>query len=486
MKRLNRRLLVGMVARTSAAFVFLCALCGGAHATLFYTNNTSPGGLNVIDIGATETVITTLPVPANEGVAVSPDGSKVIAVGTSGSVSMLSIVDGSTNALVSQLSLTAAAVPGLALSPDGKLAFLLQAFDDGTNHIAVVDLMSNTQVKDQQLSLIGNAIGMAMSSDGMRLFVLDSLGPTQVLDTTSFSVLASIAPPTAGVQRVATSPTLSSAYVLDGTGGSVQVIDTTTYAAQNVALPAVGTGNNIAVSPDGKTVYLTGYNSYSILDTTSFSVVRTAIPTGSNPQAIPNAITVAFTPDGKSAYVLVLDFQPRQLPAGRLLVIDTATNTFGATIPLPSYGSFLATASGRLPAVTTPFAKYTPQLFVAPKLNAYSVAASFTLGTSSQPLNPTTQTLTLTIGALTVTVPAGSIIQPSRKIGLYTYDGAVNGEKFGLVLTGQKNGPWGIVAVGSHAFTSSTAPVPVNLTIGTSSGTATIRPVVAAQVLNLK
>jgi DNA-binding beta-propeller fold protein YncE len=485
MKRVNSHFLASVVTQTSAVFALLFTQCGGAQATVLYTDNVPTDGLNVINSGASQTLITTLQTPAGEGIAVSPDGSEVVTVGISGNAApILSVTNGSTSALVSQLSLTSAAVSGLVLSPDGKRAFVLQTFDDGTNHIIVVDLTSNTRVKDQQLSLIGNAMGMAITSDGTKLFVLDNSGPTQVLDTTSLAVLASIAPPAGGVYRVATSPTMGSAYVLDGTGGFVQVINTATYAVQTISLPASG-ANNVAVSPNGKTLYLTSSGSYAMVDTTSFAVTKVALPNGLN-QAIPNALTVAFTPDGKSAYFLASYFQPRQPVTAQLLVVDTATNAIETTIALPGYANYLATASGILPVATTPFAKYTPQLLVAPKLNAYSMAASFTLGTSSQPLSPTTQTLTLTIGTLTVTVPAGAIVQPSPKLGLYTYDGVINGEKFGLVLTGQKNGPWGIVAVGSHAFTSSTAPLPVNLTIGTSSGTATIRPVVAAQVMSLK
>jgi DNA-binding beta-propeller fold protein YncE len=84
-----------------------------------------------------------------------------------------------------------------------------------------------------------------------------------------------------------------------------------------------------------------------MVDTTSFAVTKVALPNGLN-QAIPNALTVAFTPDGKSAYFLASYFQPRQPVTAQLLVVDTATNAIETTISLPGYANFLATASGIL------------------------------------------------------------------------------------------------------------------------------------------
>jgi YVTN family beta-propeller protein len=113
----------------------------------------------------------------------------------------------------------------------------------------------------------------------------------------------------------------------DGTvNGTVSVIDTATTPPSVVA--TVGMGNEpagVAVTPDGKQVYVTNFNSntVSVIDTASNIVVAT-VGVGLGP------VGVAITPDGKHAYVTNNFFN------FSVSVIDTTTTppSVVATVPV--------------------------------------------------------------------------------------------------------------------------------------------------------
>ena len=78
----------------------------------------------------------------------------------------------------------------------------------------------------------------------------------------------------------------------------------------------------VAITPDGNRAYVTspGEGTVSVIDTATNTVVAT-IPVGVGP------IGVAITPDGTRAYVTNGD-------SNTVSVIDTATNTLVATVPV--------------------------------------------------------------------------------------------------------------------------------------------------------
>jgi YVTN family beta-propeller protein len=112
------------------------------------------------------------------------------------------------------------------------------------------------------------------------------------------------------------------AYVVNA-GSSVSVIDIGT----NTVVATVPVGNapsGVAVTPDGKHVYVTsdGFNNVSVIDTASDTVVATVTP-------VDEPFGVAITPDGQHAYVANFN-------SNSVAVIDTATNTVVATVPVGS------------------------------------------------------------------------------------------------------------------------------------------------------
>lgn len=124
---------------------------------------------------------------------------------------------------------------------------------------------------------------------------------------------------------IAITPDGKTAYVSTITQG-VKVIDILTNAV--IATIPVGTAPfGVAITPDGTKVFVAniGGASVSVIDTSTNTVVAT-IPISGDPAA------VAITPDGTTAYVSV------NSPASSVVPINVATNTTGTPILLG--GSF--------------------------------------------------------------------------------------------------------------------------------------------------
>jgi outer membrane autotransporter protein len=97
---------------------------------------------------------------------------------------------------------------------------------------------------------------------------------------------------------------------------TVSVIDVATNSA--TALIPLGAGNEpfgVAVTPDGRSVYITNFatNTVSVIATATNTVIVSSIPVGISPEG------VAITPDGRFAYVA-------NFGSGTVSVINTATN----------------------------------------------------------------------------------------------------------------------------------------------------------------
>jgi YVTN family beta-propeller protein len=98
----------------------------------------------------------------------------------------------------------------------------------------------------------------------------------------------------------------------------IVVIGVLMWTRGTTAIPVGDEPHSVAITPDGRRIYVTNYASgnVSVIDTNSNSVITT-IPVGDRPEA------VAITPDGH-AYITTFDL---------LVVIDTTSNTITTTIP---------------------------------------------------------------------------------------------------------------------------------------------------------
>ena len=131
-------------------------------------------------------------------------------------------------------------------------------------------------------------------------FVAGSGSPTRTsltpVDTSSNTAEPSFSGGTDPV-AVAISPNGSVAYVVNQSGSdSVSEISTATDSTIGSPIPVGSTPDNIALSPDGATAYVTDYGSDSVtaFSTTNPTAAATAIPVGHQPDDV--AITPTAPP----------------------------------------------------------------------------------------------------------------------------------------------------------------------------------------------
>ncbi|WP_224102187.1 hypothetical protein [Paraburkholderia caribensis] len=126
-----------------------------------------------------------------------------------------------------------------------------------------------------------------------------------------------------------------------------------------------------------------------------------------------------------------------------------------------------------------PFSRFGAALYLAPKVSAFAVAETFTLGERSAALNPTTQKVTLRIGALTLNLPAGSFAEdgPPRK-GSYVFRGAANGVNLYVSISPTRvPKTYLLFAIGAgYIFQSGLTSMPVGLNIGENAGNLEVKP----------
>jgi hypothetical protein len=109
-------------------------------------------------------------------------------------------------------------------------------------------------------------------------------------------------------------------------------------------------------------------------------------------------------------------------------------------------------------------------LYFTPNQYGFALSSNFTLGSTSNGINPVTEAVTLQIGTFTITIPPGSFQEPSP--GDWTFVGVINGVTLQVViqLRAPKQYIFGVNAQKIN-LTGTQTPVTVTLTIGDDSGT---------------
>jgi YVTN family beta-propeller protein len=137
---------------------------------------------------------------------------------------------------------------------------------------------------------------------------------------------------------LAITPDGKTVYVTSNSGNSVTPIDTATNTAE-APIAIGGSPNGIAVSPDGRTVYVTSANAHSV------TPIDTATKLAGPAITVDQPTNIAIAPDGRTAYVL---------SAGNTLLtpIDLTKDTTRPPIALSHKGQAVAiTPDGRLALV---------------------------------------------------------------------------------------------------------------------------------------
>jgi hypothetical protein len=126
---------------------------------------------------------------------------------------------------------------------------------------------------------------------------------------------------------------------------------------------------------------------------------------------------------------------------------------------------------------TVAFSAFTAQLTVYPNQKEFSINSNFTLGPTSNAINPPTEPVTLKIGSFTITIPPGSFVNAGAP-GYFTFVGVINGVSLNVLIrqTSGNNYIFGVIA--KNVSLTIQNPVSVTLTIGDDSGTTSVNAVI--------
>jgi YVTN family beta-propeller protein len=276
-----------------------------------------------------------------------------------------------------------------------------------------------------------------------------------VLDTTS-NQLTKIVPVGNVIFGVATTGDGKHVYIADQ-AGSAWDMDTSTYNVTSV--PSAFGSQVPAITPDNSKVYITGaYGFVSAISTANDALISTfSVGVGET-----SPYFVAFTPDGKKAYVT-------DSVANAVAVVDTGTNKLLSRITVGAYPEQVATIPPQPPV---PFASFQGSLQIGGSGKNFQFNGNFSLGASGLGIHPLVDPMSLQIGPDVILVPAGSLTQASN--GTYGFQGTINGVALQIrIASAGASYSFQSQGTGANGLPTS-GTTRVVLTIGNNTGSITL------------
>jgi YVTN family beta-propeller protein/VCBS repeat-containing protein len=244
--------------------------------------------------------------------ALSPDGSRAYVTDIGSGT--LKVIDTATNTIIASIGV--GFTSGVAVSPDGTTVYVTNS-SNGT--MSVVDTATNAVTRTY--SGLNSPSRVFVTPDGTKIYVADDGGALRMVDTkaNSLSVITTGLYPS----FVAVNQNVTRAYAANPVNETVSVIDLSTKAVTTIS--GMGKAAYVAVSPDGTRAYVIQRGSnyadtIAVLDTATNTVTATIPVAGS-------LSSLAISPDGKNAY----STQSGQWGDGSMSVIDLNSNIITST-----------------------------------------------------------------------------------------------------------------------------------------------------------
>ena len=299
---------------------------GGAFAYIanFVSNNVS-----VINL-ATNTVVTTIAVGSGpQGIAISPDNSKVYV--TNSNSNTVSQINTATNTVTATIPV--GSFPrGVVVSPDGSRLYVANST---SSNVSVINTATNSLITNVPTG--GTATWITITPDGNFIYVSNLNSANVAVINTATNTLTTTITVGSTPRGITITPDGSKVYVSNSGASSVSVINTATNTVIGGPIPVGANPNGICTLPDGSIVYVAnqGSGNVSRINTTTNTVVGSPITVGAGPNGIYR------TPDGSKVYVA-------NNSGSSVSMINTGTNTVGATVTVGSnpiaIGNFITTS----------------------------------------------------------------------------------------------------------------------------------------------
>jgi len=268
-----------------AAVIGAFAASAGAAPLVYMLNAKS---VSTLDAATNQVVGSPIPTGEDpEGIAITPNGKRAFVVNFVGnSVTMIETA--------TRTPLTTLPLPSngerIAISPDGKTAY---ATSESKEKVVVIN--TETATETGTITVGPEASAVAFAPNGKQAYVGIAPEDVQVVETATGKLVGGPIKVAGFVRQIAFAPDGETAYVAAGNG--VAVINTALgMVTGEIPVPSVST---LAVSPDGKRVYAASKSgkTVTVAETGTNKVVGSPIPLPGEP------VEIAITPDGGTAYV---------------------------------------------------------------------------------------------------------------------------------------------------------------------------------------
>lgn len=330
------------LAAIAAACLLLCfAAASATAAPLVWVSSGLTDTISTYDSATGIEVGSPIHMPFSPGsIAITPNGRWAV-VGNQVEPSV-TVVDTATRKPVKTLALGGPA-RRVAISPDGQRAYIVAGREGEEGELVVLD--PDDPERAVRLSSSSELWEVAADSTGAYIYLAVQAGRFLKTDTTASGLYGS-AWVGGGVTSIALAPDGRTAYLTVDGLDEIKVIETA-HTAVIATIPFPREPTSVAVSPDGKRLYVVSESSQGlwVVDSATDAIIGEPIAVQGG------ARQVAVTPDGKTAWVS---------GGGEITPVDLVTGTAEPRIWAPGSASLAVTPD------QSPTASFSPPNRIVP------------------------------------------------------------------------------------------------------------------------